>query len=118
MRGRIVLVHRLAGAPQSGAGCSGDVLCYTPLEEARAVDTKVIDDISRRIGELVADTPVEDVQKNLRALLSGWFTRLELVTREEFDVQQSVLHRTREKLSQMETRVAELERLLAGQDRA
>ncbi|UCD70169.1 MAG: accessory factor UbiK family protein [Betaproteobacteria bacterium] len=60
----------------------------------------------------MANTPVEDVQKNLRALLSSWFARLDLVTREEFDVQQAVLQRTREKLLQMETRVAELERSL------
>ena len=78
------------------------------------MDNKVIDEISRRVDELIANTPVQDVQKNLRALMSGWFARLDLVTREEFDVQQSVLQRTREKLSQMEARVAELERLLGG----
>lgn len=78
------------------------------------MDTKVIDEISRRVDELIANTPVEDVQKNLRALMSGWFTRLDLVTREEFDVQQSVLQRTREKLSQMEARVADLERMLGS----
>ncbi len=76
------------------------------------MDNKTLDDISRRVDELMANTPVEDVQKNLRALLSSWFARLDLVTREEFDVQQAVLQRTREKLSQMEARVAELERLL------
>ena len=81
-------------------------------EETTSVDSKTIDDISRRVDELMANTPVEDVQKNLRALLSSWFARLDLVTREEFDVQQAVLHRTREKLSQMEARVAELEGLL------
>jgi BMFP domain-containing protein YqiC len=78
------------------------------------VENKTIDDISRRIDELIANTPVEDVQKNLRALLSAWFARLDLVTREEFDVQQAVLQRTREKLSQMEARVAELERSLGS----
>lgn len=56
------------------------------------------------------------MQKNLRALMSGWFSRLDLVTREEFDVQQSVLQRTREKLSHMEARVAELERALGGRN--
>lgn len=76
------------------------------------MDSKTFDDISRRVDELMANTPVEDVQKNLRALLSSWFARLDLVTREEFDVQQAVLQRTREKLLQMETRVAELERSL------
>jgi len=76
------------------------------------VERKFIDEIGRRVDELIANTPVDDVQKNLRALLSGWFAQLDLVTREEFDVQQAVLQRTREKLAQMEARVAELERSL------
>ena len=78
------------------------------------MDTKVLDEIGRRVDDLIANTPVEDVQKNLRALMSGWFARLDLVTREEFDAQQSVLQRTREKLAQMEARVAELERVLGS----
>lgn len=76
------------------------------------MERKFIDEIGRRVDELIANTPVEDVQKNLRTLLSGWFAQLDLVTREEFDVQQAVLQRTREKLAQMEARVAELERSL------
>ena len=76
------------------------------------MDTKVIDEISRRVQALIADTPVEDVQKNVRALMSGWFARLDLVTREEFDAQQAVLQRAREKLSSMEGRMAELEQLI------
>ena len=75
------------------------------------MDTKIIDEIGRRVQELIANTPVEDVQKNLRALMSGWFARLDLVTREEFDAQHAVLQRTREKLSSMESRVSELEQL-------
>ncbi len=108
------LVHHLVSVLQTGARSACMLLCYTPPREAKPVDTKVIDDISRRIGDLIADTPVEDVRKNLRALLSGWFARLDLVTREEFDVQRAVLQRTREKLSQMEARVKELERVLNG----
>ena len=80
------------------------------------MDTKVIDEVSRRVQELIANTPVEDVQKNVRALMSGWFARLDLVTREEFDAQQAVLQRTREKLSGMEDRVAELEQLINGRN--
>jgi len=80
------------------------------------LDTKVIDEISRRVQELIANTPVEDVQKNMRALMSGWFARLDLVTREEFDAQQAVLQRTREKLTSMERRVAELEQLVDGRN--
>ena len=80
------------------------------------MDTKGIDEISRRVQELIAKTPIEDVQKNVRALMSGWFARLDLVTREEFDAQQAVLHRTREKLSGMEARVAELEQLISSRN--
>lgn len=78
------------------------------------MDTKGIDEISRRVQELIANTPIEDVQKNLRALMSSWFARLDLVTREEFDAQHAVLQRTREKLSSMEARVAELEQSVNG----
>ena len=50
------------------------------------------------------------MEKNLRALLSATFAKLDLVTREEFDVQREVLLRAREKITQLEARVAELER--------
>jgi len=100
-------------APVLSSAAAQSRLLHSP-REANTVDNKVLDEISRRVDDLIANTPVEDVQKNLRALMSGWFSRLDLVTREEFDVQQSVLQRTREKLSQMEARVAELERVLGG----
>ena len=77
------------------------------------LDTKFLDDINRRVKELLDASPAKDIEKNLRALMSSTFSRLDLVTREEFDVQQEVLKRTREKLEQMEARVAEMEKLLA-----
>ena len=52
----------------------------------------------------------EDIEKNIRAALSATFAKLDLVTREEFDVQTQVLHRTREKLEALEQRVADLEK--------
>jgi hypothetical protein len=58
---------------------------------------------------VLANSPVGDVRNNLSALLAGWLERLDLVTRGELDAQQEVLRRTREKLEQMEKRVAELE---------
>ena len=73
------------------------------------MDTKLLDELNRRVSDLIAATPAKDMEKNLRALLSSVFSRLDLVTREEFDVQQEVLRRAREKLQQMEARVAELE---------
>jgi len=73
------------------------------------VDTKILDELNRRVRDLIAASPAKDFEKNLRALLSSAFSRLDLVTREEFDVQQEVLRHTCEKLQQMEARVAELE---------
>ena len=77
------------------------------------METRFLDELNKRVSELLAASPARDVEKNLRALLSSAFARLDLVTREEFDVQQEVLGRTREKLQQMEARVAEMERSLA-----
>ncbi len=73
------------------------------------LNQKLLDEISTKINDLVAQSPIKDVEKNLRVLLAGVFTRLDLVTRDEFDVQQEVLKRTREKLSALEAKVAELE---------
>ena len=61
-------------------------------------------------NNLLKNTPAVDVEKNLRALLSSTFSRLDLVTREEFDVQREVLVRSREKITQLEARISELER--------
>lgn len=74
------------------------------------METRYLDELNKKVSELLAASPAKDIEKNLRALLSSAFSRLDLVTREEFDVQQEVLARTREKLQQMEARVAELER--------
>ncbi len=68
-----------------------------------------LDELHERLLALLADTPAEDLRKNLKALLGQQFARLELVTREEFDTQSQVLARTRAKLEALEARVAELE---------
>ncbi len=68
-----------------------------------------IDDIARRLSELAAKTPAADFEKNAKALLSGLLTKVNLVTREEFDLQTQVLARTREKLQLLEARVNEWE---------
>jgi BMFP domain-containing protein YqiC len=76
------------------------------------INAKVLDDLSRKIRELAASGPAADANRNVRALLQGAFTKLELVNREEFDVQSEVLRRTREKLAALEAKVEELEGLL------
>lgn len=71
--------------------------------------TRILEDLSARISEFLAASPAKDFEKNVRALLSAAFVRLDLATREELEVQARVLARSREKLSQLEARVAELE---------
>lgn len=73
------------------------------------INGKLMDEMSARFAELAAAGPLGEMEKNARALLSGLFGRLDLVTREEFDIQRDVLVRTREKLAALEARVAELE---------
>ena len=73
------------------------------------LNSQFLDDLSKKIRETVGSTSAADLNKNLHALLQSAFTKLELVTREEFDIQVEVLQRTRQKLQQMEARVAELE---------
>jgi len=71
-------------------------------------------ELNARLSELIANSPARDLEKNARAMLTGFFARLDLVTREEFDVQSDVLRRTREKLEQLEAKVVELENYLAS----
>ena len=76
------------------------------------LDPKLFDDISRRVaGNLPPglQTLQDDLQRNLRSGIESALGKLNLVTREEFEVQQAVLLRTREKLKALEARVAELE---------
>ena len=61
-----------------------------------------------------AGAPAADLERNLKALLGQTFQRLELVTREEFDLQRELLTRARARLEQLEVRVAELEQRAAG----
>jgi BMFP domain-containing protein YqiC len=73
------------------------------------VNQKILDELVTKVNELLAQSPVKDVEKNLRVMLSGIFTKLDLITREEFEVQHEVLKRTREKLTELEARVSQLE---------
>lgn len=76
------------------------------------IDTKKIEEVVQSITNALPPGLVqmqEDAEKNIRAALTSTFNKLDLVTREEFDVQTQVLHRTREKLEALEKRVTELE---------
>ena len=70
---------------------------------------RFVEDLNARMSEILASSPARDLEKNLQVMLSGVFTRLNLITREEFDVQAKVLMRTREKLAVIEKKIVELE---------
>ena len=74
------------------------------------VNPQILAELGAKIKELIANSPARDIEKNVRAMLASTFARLDLVTREEFDVQSAVLARTREKLVELETKLAELEK--------
>ena len=73
------------------------------------INTDKINDLSNKIKEIIKDSPLGDLEHNLNALLKGVFTKMELVSREEFDVQTEVLRLTRIKLEFLETKLAVLE---------
>lgn len=74
-----------------------------------------LEELSKRINEIIKSSPATDVEKNVRALLQSIFTKLELISREEFDIQTEVLRNTRQKLEVLEARVASLESELSTQ---
>lgn len=73
------------------------------------LNTRFLDDLAAKVSALIAATPAKDVEKNLRAVLTGALGRLDLVTREEFDIQREVLARTKGRLAALEAKIAELE---------
>ena len=74
-----------------------------------------LNEISSKIKEMASKTPLTDLDKNFHALIQGALTKMELVSREEFEVQAEVLRHTREKLMNLEAQVAKLESLHKAQ---
>lgn len=70
---------------------------------------KLVTEMADRVAGVFAVSPARDMEKNLKASLSAWLSRLDLVTREEFDVQAQVLARTRQQLQALEARLARIE---------
>ena len=73
------------------------------------LNSKLFEDLSAKLSAAANSGPARDFEKNARALLTQGFAKLDLVTREEFDVQTQLLARAREQLTELEARVAELE---------
>lgn len=66
-------------------------------------------DLQAKINQALENSPAKDIEKNVKAMMTQGFSKLDLVTREEFDIQMQVLAKTRAKLEALEARVAELE---------
>jgi BMFP domain-containing protein YqiC len=116
-----VLTKRLKNKPHvlNSVNSAGGKFCYTaerrkqtssqPSRSYKMLNQNIFDELSAKLNEAVNSGPAKDIEKNMRALLMQGFAKLNLVTREEFDVQAQVLARTRELLTALEGRVAELE---------
>ena len=72
------------------------------------IDTKIIDQFVSALSRILPEGP-KDLEKNVRSAVQGVLDRLNLVTREELEVQEAVLARTRARLQELEKRIAELE---------
>ncbi|MBD3811895.1 accessory factor UbiK family protein [Thiobacillus sp.] len=69
-----------------------------------------INDLVGKLGEVMKQSPAKDIEQNLKAGVTSMLGKLDMVSREEFDVQTEVLARTRAKLAQLEARLTELEK--------
>lgn len=73
------------------------------------IDKRKIQEISDKISKIIEDSPISDIEENINALLQSTFTKLDLISREEFDVQTQVLKRTRLKLEDLEKKIDALQ---------
>ena len=73
------------------------------------INAQSLDELAKRIGRAIEASPAKDLERNVKALLASGLSKLDVVPRAEFDVQAKVLARTREKLDELERKVAELE---------
>ena len=68
----------------------------------------VAEDVQNKIGDAIRQSPAKDLEKNIRGLVSQGFQKMDLVTRQEFDVQAQVLAKTRAKLEELENKIHHL----------
>lgn len=73
------------------------------------IDNRLLEELRERIDEALRSSPAQDLETNLRALLTAWFDRMDLVLRGDFEVQKKLLERAQAKLAELEGRIAELE---------
>ena len=72
-------------------------------------NSQLINDLSSKINDIIKNSPLQEVEKNINALIRGAFTKMELVSRDEFEVQVEVLRKAREQLATLEEKLSALE---------
>lgn len=78
--------------------------------------TDWLNELQKSVSELIAKSPAADIEKNVRALMSQTFTRMDLLTREEFDDQSALLERALVRIATLEAKVQKLESQLNAED--
>ena len=73
------------------------------------IDKPLFEELNERISQAMRNSPAQDVEKNLRALLASLFDRFDLVSREDFEVQRTLLDQAQAKLAELEARIAQME---------
>ena len=71
---------------------------------------RIASDMQNKVGDAIRNSPAQEIEKNVRAMMNQGFQKMDLVTREEFELQTKVLAKTREKLEALEAKVAALEK--------
>lgn len=85
---------------------------HQSTKETIMLNTEKIHSLSNKIKEIVDSTPINDANKNMHALLKSALTKMELVTREEFDIQTEVLKKAQSKITELEQNIQQLEKQL------
>jgi BMFP domain-containing protein YqiC len=118
------LTNSKLGPAHAGFGKNRTILMPRPhhlgaawhLPQGTTMDmNNFFNDLQGKINQAIESSPAKDIEKNVKAMMTQGFSKLDLVTREEFDVQNQVLAKTRAKLEALEARVQALEEKLAGQ---
>ena len=73
------------------------------------IDKRFFDDLNARLADAVRNSPMQDLEKNIRALFMGWLDRLDVVTREDFELQKKLLEQAQARLAELEARVTQME---------
>ncbi len=76
----------------------------------------IFEDLQSRINQVIDSSPVKDIEKNVRALITQALSRLDIVTREEFDLQAMTINQLREQISLLQTHLTKLEKKISSSD--